>query len=99
FRNGEPLCGSILITVAPRSARRPPAIWPAKLRLSSTTTTSESAPRRSTPGSPNGCGRESAVICCPSREAEHPRGIPVEPLLLDGVLQRQPEVLLDQRLV
>src|ERR1700682_2467144 len=33
------------------------------------------------------------------REPEDARGVAVEPLLLDGVLERQSQVLLDQRLV
>ena len=52
-RIGEPAGGSILITVAPRSARSPPAISPAGVPASSTITTPASAPPRPASGSPN----------------------------------------------
>src|SRR4030095_9055417 len=94
-RRGEPSRGSTFRTVAPRSARRPPASSPARLWASSTTTTPSSAPPRSAPGSAD----ESAVMLGSSVQPKHARGVLVEPLLLDRVLQRQIHVLVDQRLV
>src|SRR5437667_3512298 len=94
-RSGDPSRGSTLRTVAPRSASSPPANSPARLWASSTTTTPSSAPPRSEPGNP----ARSAAMIGSSVQPEHSRGVPVEPLLLDGVLQRQVHVLADQGLV
>src|SRR5882724_1302274 len=93
WRIGDPPGGSILTTVAPRSARSPPASSPAGVWASSTITTPTSAP----PRSPS--GRPSAPVMAASRQPEDAGRVAVEPLLLDRVLQRQPEILLDQRLV
>src|SRR6266850_3194706 len=95
LRRGDPSGGSTLMTVAPRSASSPPASSPARLWASSTTTTPSSAPPRSEPGNPSG----SVAMVGSSVQSEHTRRVLVEPLLLDGVLQRQIHVLADQRLV
>src|SRR2546425_9028675 len=94
-RSGDPSRDSTLRTVAPRSASSPPANSPARLWASSTTTTPSSAPPRSEPGNP----ARSAAMIGSSVQPEHSRGVPVEPLVLDGVLQRQVHVLADQGLV
>src|SRR6185503_771481 len=92
-RIGEPPDGSILMTVAPRSASSPPASSAAGVWPSSRTTSPASAPPRPASGSP------IASVMAASRQPEDAGRIAVEPLLLDRVLQRQPEILLDQRLV
>src|SRR5437870_10829875 len=94
-RSGEPSRGSTLTTVAPMSASSPPANSPARPWASSTTTTPSSAPPRSEPGSAD----DSAVMIGSLVQLEHARGVLVEPLLLDGVLERQVHVLVDQGLV
>src|SRR5262245_34781004 len=93
-RSGDPSRGSILMTVAPRSASKPPASSPATVCASSRTTTPSRVPPRSAPGS-----AENSVVIRPSGQPEHARGVLVEPLLLDGVLERQVHVLVDQGLV
>src|SRR5215831_712273 len=92
FLSGDPPRGSTLMTVAPRSARSPPANSPARVSAISTTRSPSSAPPRSESGS-------SIGMVSASLEPEDARGIRVEPLLLDRVLQRQAHVLEDQRLV
>src|SRR5215467_14054671 len=94
-RSGDPSRGSILMTVAPRSASRPPASSPATVCASSRTTTPSSVPPRSAPGSAD----NSVVIVRSSGQPEHARGVLVEPLLLDVIFQGQVHVLVDQRLV
>src|SRR5438552_7203510 len=94
-RSGEPSRGSTLTTVAPMSASSPPANSPARLWASSATRTPSSAPPRSEPGSAD----DSAVMIGSLVQLEHARGVLVEPLLLDGVLERQVHVLVDQGLV
>src|SRR5262247_1718753 len=83
------------MTVAPRSAKSPPASSPASVWASSRTTTPSSAPPRSAPGT----AERSVVTIGSSGQLEHARGVLVEPLLLDGVLERQVNVLVDQGLV
>src|SRR5712691_4475274 len=92
-RIGDPPGGSILMTVAPRSARSPPASSPARVPASSRITTPARAPPR--PAS----GRPGVSVMATSAQPEDAGRVPVEPLLLDRVLQRQPEILVDQRLV
>src|SRR5262245_4395518 len=95
-RIGEPSAGSSLTTVAPRSASSPPASSPAGVCAISSTTTPASAPPRPLSGRVNPSTME---LIAASRDPEHAGRVAVEPLLLDRVLQRQPEILLDQRLV
>src|SRR5258706_388889 len=66
----------------------------ASVCVSSTTSTSASAPPRSPPGNP-----ASRVTAGASRDPEDARRVAVEPFLLHRVLERQAEVLVDQRLV
>src|SRR5262249_9326137 len=94
-RSGDPAPDSILMTVAPKSASKLPAISPASVCASSTTTTPSSVPPRSAPGS----AENSVVMVRPSGQPEHARGVLVEPLLLDGIFQGEVHVLVDQRLV
>src|SRR5260370_28662243 len=82
------------MTVAPRSASRPLAISPASVCVSSTASSPASAPPRSPPGNP-----ASRVTAGASRDPEDARRVAVEPFLLHRVLERQAEVLVDQRLV
>src|SRR5262249_36929475 len=94
-RSGDPSRGSILTTVAPRSASRPPASSPATVCASSRTRTPSSVPPRSAPGSAD----NSVVIVCPSGHPEDARGVLVEPLLLAGVLHRAIHFLVDKGLL
>src|SRR5262245_30853923 len=83
------------MTVAPRSAKSPPASSPASVWASSSTTTPSSAPPRSAPGP----AKRSVVTIGSSGQLEHARGVLVEPLLLDAIFQWQVHVLVDQGLV
>src|SRR5262245_34472826 len=90
------------MTVAPRSASSPPANSPASVVPTSMTTRPSRAPPRPDCGRsrpPNARAIGPVVIGLDSRQPEHARRVLVEPLLPHAVLERQPEILLDQRLV